>query len=199
MSNIEKAERLGKRLAYWVGEFAKIPCASEFVKELPSEIQHMNDESLNFKIEGFNARQMTLDKQEKEIKEKERQKNEKERLEREKREREAQSKAEGERKKRLEAERKLKEHEQGNSSLGVFMPRIISMWEHSALGNSINWIYWDKLKVYGHLTPTPKEGDILRAKMESGKIARFEFKEVNVMRDPCDQFFATVSYLEYES
>lgn len=90
-------------------------------------------------------------------------------------------------------------HEQGNSSLGVVMPRIISMWEHSGWGNSINWMDWDKRKVYGHMTPTPKKGDILRAKMESGKIARFEFKEVDVMRDPSDQFFGTVSDLEYEA
>ena len=89
--------------------------------------------------------------------------------------------------------------EKGNSSLGVIMPRIISMWEHSGWGNSINWMDWDKRRVYGHLTPTPKKGDILMAKMESGKIARFEFKEVDVMRDPSDQFFATVSYLGYEA
>jgi hypothetical protein len=88
-------------------------------------------------------------------------------------------------------------HEQGNLSLGV--PRIISMWEHSGWGNLINWMDWYERKVYGFMTPTPKEGDILRAKMENGKIAKFEFIHVEVMLDPSDQFFATVSDLGYDA
>lgn len=71
------------------------------------------------------------------------------------------------------------------------IPRIISMWKHSGWGNSIYFTAF-------HLTPTPKEVDILRCKMESGKIARFKFDKVDVMSDPKDQFFATVSDLEYE-
>lgn len=77
-------------------------------------------------------------------------------------------------------------------------PRVISMWEHSGWGNSIYFSDWNTRRVTGHLTPTPKEGDILRVKMESGRIARFKFKEVRVMSDPKDQFFATVSVLGYE-
>ena len=83
--------------------------------------------------------------------------------------------------------------------VGDVMPRIISMWEHSCWGNSIYFTDWDNRRVTGHLTPTPKEGDILRCKMKSGKIARFKFKKVDVMSDPRDQFFATVSDLEYEA
>jgi len=78
-------------------------------------------------------------------------------------------------------------------------PRIISMWEHSGWGNSIFFTDWDKRTVAGHLNPTPKKGDILRCKMESGKIARFEFAEVDVMSDPKDQFFAKMSDMEYET
>lgn len=79
------------------------------------------------------------------------------------------------------------------------MPRIISMWEHSGWGDSIYFTDWDKRRVAGHLTPTPKEGDIIRCKMESGKIARFKFDKVDVMSDTKDQFFATVSDLGYEA
>lgn len=79
---------------------------------------------------------------------------------------------------------------------GAVMPRIISMWEHSGWGDSIYFTDWNKRRVAGHLTPTPKEGDILRSKMESGKIAYFKFEKVNVMLNPRDQFFATVSDLE---
>jgi hypothetical protein len=77
-------------------------------------------------------------------------------------------------------------------------PCIISMWEHSGWGNSICFTDWEKRRIAGHMTPTPKKGDILRSKMESGKIARFTFEKVDVMSDPRDQFFATVSDFEYE-
>ena len=91
------------------------------------------------------------------------------------------------------------ENESQPSCLGAVMPRIISMWEHSGWGDSIYFTDWDKRRVAGHLTPTPKEGDIIRCKMESGKIARFKFDKVDVMSDTKDQFFATVSDLGYEA
>ena len=84
-------------------------------------------------------------------------------------------------------------------NIGAVMPRVISMWEHSEWGNSIYFTDWYKRRVAGHLKPVPKEGDILRSKMESGKIARFKFENVDVMSNPRDQFFATVSDLEYEA
>lgn len=90
------------------------------------------------------------------------------------------------------------ENENQPSFLAV-IPRIISMWEHSGWGNSIYFLNYDKRRIAGHLSPTPKEGDILRCKMESGKIFRYKFDKVDVMSDPRDQFFATVTDLEYEA
>jgi len=77
-------------------------------------------------------------------------------------------------------------------------PSTFSLWEHRGWGDSINWQDWEKRSLYGLMTPKPKVRDILRAKMESGKIARFEFTEVREMADPKDMFFATVRDLEYE-
>lgn len=75
--------------------------------------------------------------------------------------------------------------------------QTILMWEHQGWGNSIGWMNWSKRKVFGHMTPCPSKGDILQCKMESGKIASFRFKNVEVMRDPSDQFFATVEDMNY--
>ena len=82
--------------------------------------------------------------------------------------------------------------------LNTVTPCIFSMWEHSSWGNSIYFTDWDKRRIAGHLTPLPKVGDVLRCKMKSGKIARFKFEVVDVLSDPRDQFFATVSFLGYE-
>jgi len=76
--------------------------------------------------------------------------------------------------------------------------RIISIWEHSGWGNTIYWRDWENRKICGHLASPPEKGDILRSKMTSGKTARFRFEFVEIMLDPPDQFFATVSDLGYE-
>jgi hypothetical protein len=91
-----------------------------------------------------------------------------------------------------------KECDRANIKLVVKEPRVISVWMHNAWGNSIFFLDWERRRVSGHLKEIPEEGDILRAKMDSGKIARFQFVEVKRMHDPRDMFFATVSDLEYE-
>lgn len=77
-------------------------------------------------------------------------------------------------------------------------PRILNMWEHESWGNSIFFMSWEDRVVAGFLSEIPEKGDILRCKMETGKIARFEFTEVDRMSNPPDQFFATVKDLNYE-
>lgn len=77
-------------------------------------------------------------------------------------------------------------------------PRIITMDEHGTWGNSISFFDWESRRVTGHMRQKPKVKDILRCKMSSGKVARFEFTEVKSMSDPPDQFFATVKDLDYE-
>jgi len=74
-----------------------------------------------------------------------------------------------------------------------------SLWKHRGWGNSINWQDWEKRSLYGHMTPKPKVGDILRVKMESGRIGLFEFTEVRGCNDPKDMFFAKVKDLRYEA
>ena len=54
-----------------------------------------------------------------------------------------------------------------NVAIQDIIPRIISMWEHSGWGNSINWRDWEKRSIYGHLNQIPKKGDILRCKMDA--------------------------------
>lgn len=73
-----------------------------------------------------------------------------------------------------------------------------NMWDHSGWGDSLHWSDWDRRRLYGFLKEPPKIGDILRSKMESGKIARFVFTNVEILKDPSDMFFANVSDLEYE-
>lgn len=81
---------------------------------------------------------------------------------------------------------------------GIIEPRIIPMWDHTGWGNAIYFINWEERKVAGHLYPIPEKGDILRSKMESGSIARFEVNEVTQPSNPKDMFFATVTDLGYE-
>ena len=74
---------------------------------------------------------------------------------------------------------------------------IINMWEHSGWGNSVKWFDWQKRRVVGWLHQIPEVNDEIRAKMESGKTARFKIVNVEPQRDPPDMFFATVEYVGY--
>ncbi len=75
--------------------------------------------------------------------------------------------------------------------------RIINIWEHFGWGNSMYFLDWQKRKVSGHLYDSPSKGDILRAEMNSGKIAEFVFTEVEYCKDPRDMFFGTVKDIGY--
>lgn len=74
---------------------------------------------------------------------------------------------------------------------------VWKIWEHKGWGDAINWTDWDERTIHGHLTPSPKIGDEVQAKMQSGKIGRFEIIEIRYMSDPKDMFFATVKDLGY--
>lgn len=71
------------------------------------------------------------------------------------------------------------------------------MWEHSGWGDSVSFWDFEKRRITGHLTPRPRVGDEVQAKMQSGKIGRFEIQEVDYMLDPKDMFFATVKDVGY--
>lgn len=77
--------------------------------------------------------------------------------------------------------------------------RTIEIDKHNGWGNSIYFSDYAKMKVAGHLRERPEVGDRLEAKLQSGKIGVFEFIEVKLMRDPPDQFFATVKPLGYKA
>lgn len=77
-------------------------------------------------------------------------------------------------------------------------PRIITMSEHSSWGNSIFWTDYDQRKLSGFMQQKPTVGDIVRANMQSGKVARFRVESVENIQDPKDMFFAKVSDLGYE-
>jgi hypothetical protein len=89
-------------------------------------------------------------------------------------------------------------------------PRWVwNMWEHQSWGKSIQWADFDKRRIYGHYdmvcftTASPKRpgrlraGDELRARMESGKVARFKIVELEYKNDPPDRFFGTVEDIGY--
>ena len=71
------------------------------------------------------------------------------------------------------------------------------MWEHNGWGDSIYWCSFVDRRVSGHLTPIPKEGDLLQCKMESGKIGVYRFKEIDYCHNPHDMFFATMEDVGY--
>lgn len=76
--------------------------------------------------------------------------------------------------------------------------RTFDVMKHTGWGNQIYFSDYSRMRVTGHLRERPKIGDRLESPMESGKIGVFEFVEVTEMRDPPDQFFATVKPLGYK-
>lgn len=81
--------------------------------------------------------------------------------------------------------------------------KIWNIWEYNGWGRRINWLDFSARTIEGHLPcgllgfQMIKEGDEVRAKMKSGKIARFKVKKVKRMSDPQDQFFADLEDVEY--
>ena len=81
--------------------------------------------------------------------------------------------------------------------------KIWNMWEYKAWGYAISWFNYDAKRITGHLPydllgfKMIKVDDELRAKMQSGKIARFRIIEVERCQDPPDMFFADVKYIKY--
>ena len=59
------------------------------------------------------------------------------------------------------------------------------------------WFDYDRMRVSGWATARPERGDLLLSQMQSGKTAVFEFVSVDYMRDPPDQYFATVKGVGY--
>lgn len=74
--------------------------------------------------------------------------------------------------------------------------KVFIMKEHQGWGNSIQWLDWPKMKVYGCLMSRPNIGDILVAEFTGGKVVEFQFISVERCRDPHDMFFADVKLLQ---
>jgi len=71
-------------------------------------------------------------------------------------------------------------------------------------GDRIEWYDKKEFKsprstftVLGWKAKTPKEGDLLLSRMQSGKTARFIFGKVKNETDPPDMFWATVYFIGY--
>lgn len=71
--------------------------------------------------------------------------------------------------------------------------REINMWEHTSWGDALHWTDWKIRKMHGWLNDPPKKGDVINAKMKSGRIAQFIVVDVEVMQDPTDMFFCDLS------
>lgn len=77
------------------------------------------------------------------------------------------------------------------------MSNIINVWEHNGWGDAIDWFDYERRQLYGHLMQKPKVGDEIRAKMQSGRIGRFEVIEANYPGNPADMFFCKVKDIGY--
>lgn len=79
--------------------------------------------------------------------------------------------------------------------------KIWNLWEHQkGWGHNLN-LDWDARSVIGHL-PNPfrvSEGDELRVKMVSGKVARLKIENVRVFSDPPDMLKFKLKDLGYVS
>ena len=71
--------------------------------------------------------------------------------------------------------------------------KIHNLWETTPM--MIDWIDWNARQLAGIMSPPPAVGDILRARMSSGTIARFEVLEV-ITEDT--HFFIQASDIGYE-
>lgn len=64
------------------------------------------------------------------------------------------------------------------------------------VGPSIYWWSYDNRRVCGHIGK-PVPGDVITAKMQSGKIAVFEIIKVDWCSDPSNMYFADVKDVGY--
>jgi hypothetical protein len=64
-------------------------------------------------------------------------------------------------------------------------------------GNAINWNDVEGRRVVGWKFNPPEVGDELRSQMQSGKIGRFVFVNIDRPGDPPDMFFADVALIGY--
>lgn len=74
---------------------------------------------------------------------------------------------------------------------------VFDMAERQHWGNNIWWDDFAEGKVTGLTTPSPRVGDELRTPMESGRVARLYFKEVNRRHDPPDMWSGVVAGIGY--
>jgi hypothetical protein len=70
--------------------------------------------------------------------------------------------------------------------------------ENSGWGNHIDWFDFDARRIWGHLPNMLEKGDILAARMQSGKTALFRVTVVDRKWNPPDMFFASVEDVGYE-
>lgn len=69
--------------------------------------------------------------------------------------------------------------------------------EHFIDGVNVFFYDWDNRRISGW-SFSVKEGDIIKSKMQSGKIALFKVTKISRMGDPRDQFFGYVEDVGYE-
>lgn len=74
--------------------------------------------------------------------------------------------------------------------------RVIRMEDHRGWGNAISWI--GEMRLTGHMTPKPRAGDEVRAKLKSGRMGRFAVLRIEHANGVRDMFFADAGWLGYE-
>ena len=74
---------------------------------------------------------------------------------------------------------------------------ILNAPDENFWGYQISWFDWNKRRIYGHLSPLPKEGDTFTYAMKSGKRALFKIIKVEPCGNPPDMFWADVEDVKY--
>lgn len=69
--------------------------------------------------------------------------------------------------------------------------------EYLVDGVNVFFFDWDKRRISGWSFDV-KEGDIIKSKMESGKVGLFKVTRINRMGNPRDQYFGDVEDIGYE-
>lgn len=62
---------------------------------------------------------------------------------------------------------------------------------------SLYWFNYEQQKLVGWKSPRPEAGDIFLVPMQSGRMGKFIFKDVDYCMDPKDMFFGIVEGVGY--
>lgn len=75
--------------------------------------------------------------------------------------------------------------------------RIIRMWEHKSWGNTIAWFDFDRRRLVGWLSTTPRKGDYVFGRLAPGDVYVWKITRLERQDSPGDMFFADAKDIGY--